>query len=159
MWACGIAYFDSRYRRIPNLLSLGAWLLGAVLIIVNRTSLYGADISSALSAAGFGALVTLPAYIKGRLGAGDVKYLIAIGLLTSLPITLRCFVIAAIAGGVLALAWVGMPKLMPWIPSSLIKKKSLLGRWFSIDLADRRMAYGALFSLGLTCSLWIESHS
>src|SRR6185437_7746907 len=96
------------HRRIPNLLSLGAWVVGIGLLIFRQNSLLGAAPSSALYGAGFGLLVTYPAYLMRKLGAGDVKLMVAMGLLTSLPVTIKAFVVAAFAGAVIALIWLSV---------------------------------------------------
>ena len=157
-WAVSIAYFDARFRRIPNLLTLGAWLVAVGLLLINHVSLWGSEASSAVLAAGFGLLMTLPAYLIHRLGAGDVKYIVAIGLLTSWPVTARCFVIAAVAGGLIAVVWLSVPRLLPLLPATLLDMNSSIGAWATTPVAKRRMAYGTLFSFGLMGSLWMDRH-
>lgn len=154
LWACSIAYFDARYRRIPNVLSLGAWVLGATVLLVQHSSLTGAKASSALIAAGLGLLLTLPAYLIKKLGAGDVKLLVGIGLLTSFPITMMCFFVAAMCGGLLALVWLNLPTLTSMLPLQRIPSTSGIWRWLAIPVKERRMAYGTFLALGLVVALW-----
>ncbi|MFT3857966.1 MAG: A24 family peptidase [Aquabacterium sp.] len=156
LWACSIAYFDARYRRIPNVLSLGAWLLGLAVLAIHQSSLMGAPWSSALWAAGFGLLATLPAYLVRKLGAGDVKFMVAIGLLTSLPVTIRCFVVAAGCAGLMALFWLAIPHLRHALAPPWQGNGSRLARWLDVPASQRRMAFGTLLSAGLLASLWWE---
>ncbi len=156
LWACGIACFDALYRRIPNMLSLGGWILAMSLLLFRQTSLTGVLLWSVLLAGGFGLLVTLPAYAFKRLGAGDVKFLVGIGLLTSFGITVNCFLIAAMAGGAMALFWLSLPTLWMWLPDRLTPPGSKLARWVATPVRDRRMAYGTCLAAGLMASLWIE---
>jgi prepilin peptidase CpaA len=156
VWVCSIAYFDARYRRIPNVLSLGAWLVAACVLLTKQTSLTGASASSALLAAGAGFAATWPAYAVRKLGAGDVKLMVAIGLLTSLSVALHTFVIAALLGGGLALLWMNAALLMSTLPPSWASASSRLGRWAAVPIKQRRMAYGSLLAVGLLGALWLE---
>lgn len=151
-----IAYFDVRYYRIPNALSLGAWGLGLSVLLIKHSSLIGAPISSALMAAGFAALVTLPAYLLKKLGAGDVKMLVAIGLLTSFEVTATCFVTAAALGVGMVVLWASAPLWSNLLPMQLINGSSAFGKWLSTPIRKRKMPYGALFSIGLLTGLTRE---
>lgn len=155
-WACSIAYFDARYRRIPNVLSLGAWVLSAAVLFVHDASLTGASPSSALMGAGLGLLLTAPAYALRKLGAGDVKFLVAIGMLTSFAITLHTFLIAALLGGCMALLWLNLPAWASLVPAARLARHPGLAQWLAIPLRERRMAYGSLLSIGLLAALVTE---
>jgi prepilin peptidase CpaA len=156
LWACSIAYFDARYRRIPNVLSLGAWLVAVFVLLARHASLTGAAPFSALAAAGVGLLLTLPAYVARKLGAGDVKYMVAIGLLTSWSITLTCFVVAALCGGLVGALWLALPARLNALPGQWQARMPGVMRWAAIPLKERRVAYGALLSLGLVFGLWTD---
>jgi len=126
------------------------------LVILKQTSLLGATPSSALYAAGFGLLVTYPAYLMRKLGAGDVKLLVAMGLLTSLPITIKAFMVAAFSGAIIALVWLSVNWWAAYLPARLTQPGGALGQWLAIPVRDRRMAYGTLLAAGLISSLWME---
>ncbi len=154
VWAGLLAYFDIRSRRLPNWLTLGAWVVGGLLLVTHQRSWMSGTWSSALLGAGFGALVTLPAYMIRKLGAGDVKMLVGIGLLTSLAFTVTCFVFAAIVGGLLALLWLLLDRsrhLLELLPPTL---PAGLHTWLLTPLEARKMPYGALFALGVVVALW-----
>jgi prepilin peptidase CpaA len=99
--AVGIATVtDLRWRRIPNLLTFPAALVGIVL----RTSFQGWE-GLALSVCGLiGGPVLLLLLHTGRgLGMGDIKLAAAVGAILGPPLTLVAMLLAAVAGGVLAL--------------------------------------------------------
>ena len=79
--------------------------MAAAVLAINGASASGAAVQSALVAAAVGLLLTLPAYIVGALGAGDVKLAVAIGLLTDVRFLTVDFIIAGLLAGVWALAW------------------------------------------------------
>jgi len=156
LWACSIGYFDARYRRIPNVLSLGGCLLGTVVLLTRQASVTGSTPEDALLGAGLALLLTVPAYVAKKLGAGDVKLMIAISLLTSFQTTLNSFLVAAAIGGLLALFWLSIALLIHQLPATLSDPRTAWGRWAAIPIRSRRMAFGTLLSVGLVASLWRE---
>jgi prepilin peptidase CpaA len=155
IWAGFLAYFDLRSRRIPNVLSLGAWGVAIICLAVNQRSLLGESAGSALLGALFGAAVTVHAYAMRKLGAGDVKMLVAIGLMTSLPRTLECFVVAGVVGLLLSMLWLVLERMRDTLEAAPGLPEALRS-WALIRLSDRKMAYGALFSIGLAVSLQLK---
>lgn len=89
---------DFHYRKVPNLLLAGG-LAACVLLMLS-----GHDGALAPSArlAGFavGFVVMLPAYVLGRMGAGDVKFFAVVGALTGPSALLPVWLV----GGMLAFA-------------------------------------------------------
>ena len=158
-WACSIAYFDVRFRRIPNMLSLGAWVIATSILVAQRVSLLGAPASSALLGAGLALLLTLPGYMTRRLGAGDVKYLVAIALLTSFDTTLWCFIVAALAGGLAAVLWLNAHNAARLIPDRAKVWRTRLTQWSEATDMRSRMPFGPLLSLGLIVVLWVGPRS
>lgn len=94
------AVFDYRTRRIPNLLTLPALLIGLVLNTI--CSGMGGLEESLLGLLAGGLLLIIP-FMLGGMGAGDVKLLAAIGALNGPYFALFTFIYGAIAGGVMAL--------------------------------------------------------
>ena len=94
------AYFDLRWRRIPN------WLVGAtiVLSLVWHTWSSGWD-GLKMSVAGLlvGIALLLPLYLLKGMGAGDVKFFAAIGAAVTFNHILSVFVFAALIAGGMAL--------------------------------------------------------
>ena len=99
------AVFDYRYHKIPNLISLSGWVLGPVLYLLLDTlpavssSLYGFLLIFAL---------TLPLYMLGWMGAGDVKLMASVGAIVGIeyaPIVLFVIVVTGALTGIVMLLY------------------------------------------------------
>lgn len=96
----GIAvYYDLRFRRIPNWLTMSALVAGVGYHTI-AGGFAGAGVSLLGMAAGFGCFFLF--YIFGGMGAGDVKLMAAIGSLLGPRDVLFAAAFTAIAGGVYA---------------------------------------------------------
>lgn len=94
------SYFDVKSRRVPNLLTGPAILLGLLLHLV----LGGwNDLASSAAAGLFCGLVFLIFYLAGGMGAGDVKLIAAVGCLCGLHNVAFLLALTGFAGGVMAL--------------------------------------------------------
>lgn len=95
-----IAYYDVKFRRIPNVYVACALVSGiAVNVAMNgwrglRASLIGCIFA-------FGLMLAM--HIFGALGAGDVKLFAAIGAVIGVHLVLPTFVVVVLTGGVLAI--------------------------------------------------------
>lgn len=154
-WACAVAWMDFRHRRIPNSLSLGAWVFGVLHLVILGKSFLGASPTSSLLAAGFAVLVTLPGYLMRQLGAGDVKFLVALGLLSSWPLTLNCFAIGALLGAATALAGSHRLALLMWLPHALRRPGSRIEQWGLAAPPKRHVPFGTCLTLGLLLALYL----
>lgn len=95
------SYYDIRYRRIPNWLTLPCVLVGFALnAFLGRTVLSG--LGDAGLAVGLALLLNFPLYLLHARGAGDVKLLSAIGALVGWRAWVEIFILSGILGGVLA---------------------------------------------------------
>lgn len=94
-----IAYYDVRYRRIPNPFVL-ATLIGGLAINFMFGGLSGVYASVGGCLLAFSLMFLL--HIFGAMGAGDVKLFAAIGAVTGAPLVLPTFVIVILTGGLLA---------------------------------------------------------
>ena len=94
------AYFDLRWRRIPN------WLVGTTIVVslLVHSWLSGWD-GLLTSGAGLlaGMALLLPLFLLKGMGAGDVKFFGAIGAAVTYKHVLAVFVIAALIAGGMAL--------------------------------------------------------
>lgn len=92
---------DIRVRRIPN--TLTATLAG---IGVGLAASGISGVSLGASVAGFilGFLLMMPGHALGATGAGDVKFMAAVGAIVGPSLVVSAFLFTAVAGGVLALA-------------------------------------------------------
>lgn len=96
-------YFDFRYHRIPNALTLGGALAGLVFVVQADASWQ----TLALSAGGaaIGTLLFLPLYAFGKMGGGDVKLLGMVGVFVGPVGVFWAAMWSLIAGGALAVLW------------------------------------------------------
>jgi prepilin peptidase CpaA len=153
-WAAAIAYSDLRSRRIPNVMSLGAWLAALTVLVLTGCSVLGYGWQDVMRATGLAFALTLPAYALKWLGAGDVKMLVAIALMTSFDITLHTALLAGLAGGAVGAVWLLLDQARKFMP--LLTGHARFDRWLGLHSGQRRMAYGALYALALACSLVME---
>lgn len=82
-WALVIGAWDLSRRRIPNTLSLGAWPVAALPLVLAGQTWVGTQWEPTLWTTVAAFVAGVPAYAKGKLGAGDVKLMVAMALLTS----------------------------------------------------------------------------
>src|SRR6266404_1659905 len=95
-----IAYYDFRYRRIPNPFVL-ATLISGVAMHAILSGFPGIVASIAGCVLGFVLMFML--HVFGAMGAGDVKLFAAIGAVTGAHLVLPTFLVVILTGGVLAL--------------------------------------------------------
>lgn len=95
-----IAYYDVRYRRIPNPFVLATFASGLAInsIFGGLAGFYGSLIGCALA---FGLMFML--HVFGAMGAGDVKLFAAIGAVTGAPLVFPTFLVVILTGGLLAM--------------------------------------------------------
>lgn len=103
-------------------------------------------------AAAFAVAVSLPGYALRKLGAGDVKMLVAIGLLTSLPVTLHTFAVAALLGAAVALMWLWLDRWQAVLGP--LMKFPRFAAWLGTDLRRKKMPFGLLLAIGLMTAVW-----
>jgi prepilin peptidase CpaA len=106
-------YYDIRWRRIPNWLTLPAWIVGFALnAFVDPVGHFLTDQPVAdhwrgllYALGGFLAamIVYFPLYLLRGMGAGDVKLMAAIGALVGWRDWIAIFILSGILGGVVAL--------------------------------------------------------
>src|SRR6202142_3569239 len=95
-------YYDIRYRRIPNWLTLPGVIVGFALnAFLGQTVWRG--LGDAGLAVGLALLINFPLYLLHARGAGDVKMLAAVGALVGWRDWVAIFILSGILGGVLAL--------------------------------------------------------
>jgi prepilin peptidase CpaA len=94
-----IAYYDVRYRRIPNAFVL-AGLAGGLLVNTLAGGFNGLLTSVAGCLAAFALMLVL--HVFGAMGAGDVKLFAAIGSVVGLKLVVPTFFVVVLTGGLLA---------------------------------------------------------
>ena len=94
-----IAYYDVRYRRIPNAFVLAAFS-GGVLMNAILGGLQG--VYSSIAGCLLAFFLMFMFHIFGAMGAGDVKLFAAIGAVTGLHLVIPTFIVVVLTGGLLA---------------------------------------------------------
>ena len=94
---------DLAYRRIPNYVTYATAGLGLALSI-----LYNALGSSVVGLVA-GVAILLPAFVHGKMGGGDVKFMAAVGAVGGFPFVLEALVYGFAVASVMAVwsAWTG----------------------------------------------------
>ncbi len=95
------AYLDMRYHRIPNGLTFG----GAVAALALQYYFGGwGALGSGSAGFALGLAAFLPFFIRGAMGAGDVKLMAAVGAFFGPPATLLAATLTLIVGGAMGVA-------------------------------------------------------
>jgi prepilin peptidase CpaA len=102
IWLAVCAAQDARQRRIANALTLGGGTLALVYLVYFGTTWMGAEAGQGGWACLVALAFTLPGYFMGRMGAGDVKLMTALGLATDGTSLLGIF----IGAGAASLIWI-----------------------------------------------------
>lgn len=105
IWAIVCGGYDLASRRIPNILTLGAHGGALVMLAVTGQGWLGASPSSCFAAWALALVLTVPAWMLKRLGAGDAKLLAAMGLMGGMEIMLVSYAIAGLLVGGTAVVW------------------------------------------------------
>lgn len=150
---------DLHYRKVPNLVVAGALVAGLAWLPFAA----GGALAPASRLIGFavGLAVMLPAYLLGRMGAGDVKFFAVVGMFIGPYALLPVWVMGgllAFAHACAALLW----RRAPWADWVLIR----LGDWrarigLSPDAgaaaldAGRGLPYAAYLAIGVL--LWLSA--
>jgi prepilin peptidase CpaA len=151
-----IAYYDVRYRRIPNAFVL-ATLAGGLSI-----NLIYAGLGGVLTSLGGCALAFIPLFILhifGGMGAGDVKLFAAIGAVVGTSLVMPTLLIVVLTGGVIAVySMIRNGTVRATMQRVLMILVGLLPGWqmprFAVP-ADRRhtIPYGVAIMLGSLISV------
>lgn len=137
-WCLCVALADLYARRIPNILTLGACVIAVFSFLITGHALLGANWQSVVIGAAVSLTLTLPAYAASLLGAGDVKLLLAIALISGWYFTLFAFVIASLLAILFYVAHL--------ISIQLNTPQSKPRRW---------IPFGAALSAGLLCAIGV----
>jgi len=153
------SWTDFQQHRIPNILSLGGILLGTAL----HTWILGiSGFATGLAGAAVGIGILLPFYLRGGMGAGDVKLMGAVGaflgphnamLATGLSLGaggLLAFIILALRGGLKPLA-VRYFNTLKWL---LVSGKLSHQSPEPGEVAATKFPYAAAIGIGTVVALW-----
>ncbi|MBK5340520.1 prepilin peptidase [Pseudomonas sp. TH49] len=149
VWLAMCAAFDARQRRIPNVLTLGASALALGYLLWTGNTWLGADAGQGGWAFLIALVLTLPGYFMGRMGAGDVKLMTALGLATD-----GLFILGAFIGaGLASLIWLLIaPRL--WLHMSQRVREHL--RYLEPE-KSKKLPFAPFVLIGVLLSIhWIH---
>lgn len=148
-WGVLCAIQDARHRRISNWLTLGLSIIAAGYLLLSGHSFTGNSLTATLLGLALALLLSLPGYMAGKMGAGDVKLLAALALSSGPAYVLGSVAIAAIAMLLWALCG---PALWPKLPLAVHQQLPLMS-----PSERARMPYAPFFLCGLLISiLWLH---
>ena len=158
-WAAGVLIvacvftlsLDLAYRRIPNYVTYATAGLGLALSIVNDT------VGSSVLGLVAGVAILLPAFVHGKMGGGDVKFMGAVGAVGGFPFVLEALAYGFAVASVMAVwsAWTG-GKFRRLLRGLGVEFGRLVGHVFphepaEVDLA--RIPLGVGLSIGALIAL------
>jgi prepilin peptidase CpaA len=120
-WAVACGGYDLAFRRIPNILTLGAHGGALAMLAVTGQGWLGASLSSCFAAWALALALTVPAWVLKRLGAGDAKLLAAMGLLGGMEAMLVAYVVAGLLVGGTAIVWTLAYRWLPLLTPQLAR--------------------------------------
>ena len=145
---------DLRTRRIPNWLNLSGLILGFGL---NTLFLHGEGLRLSVMGFGLALLVYVPLYLIRAMGAGDVKFMAALGSMIGPRDWLALFFATAILGGVASLCLIlarGRVHLtlanLSTITNELLHGRMPFHKDPSLDIHDKRavgLPHGTLIAI------------
>ena len=147
---CGAtsALVDLRYRRIPNLLTVGMAALGVALSTVHASSI---GVAQAFGGLAVGLLLMLPGFLIGATGGGDVKLFAALGTMLGPTRIGMAFLYTALVGAALALAIAWRRKRLATTIEravALVSADGTAARDIEHSAAYNRFAYAPAIALG-----------
>lgn len=155
---------DLRSRKIPNELVLAILVTGWLFALVTATDVWRAlGVSLAGTVVGFGIWIVF--YLLRVIGAGDVKFFAAAGAWLGPTATWRAALIAAIAGGILAVAFLLMERRL----GEVLRRAALAASSGSLadipkqtaipDTKHRPLPYGVALAIGALLAAWVPQLS
>lgn len=152
---------DLRREKISNRLTYSA-MVGGLLLQTTQHGLVGLGHSAAGLAVGMGLFLTF--YALGGMGAGDVKFMGAIGSMIGLPDIFFAALMAALLGGIYAVGVMirhqGVGRCLRDV-LSLLLACVLTGRLRSALAPAKtqpKLRYGVVMALGTLTAQWWNSH-
>ncbi len=147
---------DLRNRRIPNWLNLSGVILGVGL---NTFFLHEQGFRIATGGLGLALVVYLPLYMIRAMGAGDVKFMAAVGAFVGPENWLGVFLVTAILGGVASLCLIAARNRLQvtlsnvsTIANELLHCRLPYLKDPSLDVRDKRalgLPHGTLISISI----------
>ncbi|MFJ3467272.1 prepilin peptidase [Pseudomonas sp. NPDC090201] len=149
IWFAVCADQDARSRRVSNWLTFGGALFALIYLLSTGTSWLGVPMAQTGWGVAVALLLTLPGYALNRLGAGDVKLLVALALASGHLYILGTF----IGAGVASLAWLlARQKAWPLLAQGLSNRYSRMAP----QASSKQPFVPFLFAGFLVMALWLH---
>jgi prepilin peptidase CpaA len=148
---------DLRSRKIPNELVVAILVGGWLFALYSPESWRALGMSLAGTAVGFGIWIAF--YLARAIGAGDVKFFAATGAWLGPELTWRAAIIAAVAGGVLAIIMLVLERRLGAVVRRLAlaissKSVALLPDQPVKQTSHRSLPYGVALAVGALVAAW-----
>ncbi|MBI2995132.1 MAG: prepilin peptidase [Candidatus Melainabacteria bacterium] len=131
-------FFDWKYRKIPNWLIFGIFIF---IFLINIFSFKLQGIVNCLLGFTVGILLLIIPYLKGGMGAGDVKLLAVIGSIVGVKDVIFIFFYSAFCGLLLGLVWI-------IFNSGHFKFLITTGQMLPVVDKKQKVPYGVAIALG-----------
>ena len=149
-----VVYTDWRWRRIPNAVTYPTMALGLVLGAVESATgpfgfpgeVLGGGLLDHLVGLVAAFVVSYPIFVGGWMKGGDGKLLMAVGALRGTAFLISAGLWGAVLGGVIAVAFIVLRRLVPAATGGRSTFASLLHSWIPYGVA---LGLGALVALAL----------
>ena len=149
---------DLKSRRIPNELVAAILGTGLLFALYSPSAVTALGMSVAGTAVGFA--IWIPFYLAGAIGAGDVKFFAAAGSWLGPGATWRAALVAAVVGGILAIAFLLLEKRLGSVLRRLAMAASsgsvagLSERTVDTSTKHRALPYGVALAIGALVMAW-----
>ena len=147
VWFFACATQDLIQRQIANILTFGGAALALLYLLWTGSTWLGASAGEGGWALLIALLLTLPGYALNKLGAGDVKLLMALALATDRPTILGTLIGAGVCT---ALWWLFASKILPSVNQRLITP-SFEGK----ARMSKKLPFAPFLLGGFTLTMWL----
>lgn len=152
---------DLTLRRIPNVLTFGAALAALVYGAIDSGT---SGLIAAMAGWCAGALIFMPFFLLGGMGAGDVKLLAAIGAWIGIPEVLWAAIYTSIAGGAVAVV---VALTRGYLRTAVSNIGMMMRYWMTVGLrpvsgvtlesnTSIRLPYAFAIFIGTVMTLWLR---
>lgn len=149
---------DLRTRKIPNELVIAILVTGWLFALSSSSVARAFGMSMAGTVIGFA--IWIPFYLVGVIGAGDVKFFAAAGAWLGPSLTWRAALVAAVAGGILAVGYLLMERRL----GGALRRMALAASSGSLSrvpeqlvapgVRHRPLPYGVALAIGALVAAW-----
>lgn len=132
-WILCVAGLDAAKRWIPNFLSLGGAVVALLWLVLHGHTLFGHPWLDGLAGFALALLFTVPGCVLRMMGAGDVKFLAAFGLMAGWQAVLVAVAIGGLVSIVFVVIWKNLV-LLGWMRDKGKKRFLPMGLFFGVGM-------------------------